>query len=212
MQSLLVLRGCRDSSLAAPSEDFERTTTTGVCLLEWARAAAPQASLVFASSAAVYGTGHTAPIAENATRSPCSPYGVHKAMLEMAAESWARSFGVRVAIVRLFSVYGPQLCKQLIYDKAKFSPVRSDCCLAAQAAKRATGFYIGDAAKILIEAIAHGHSSAPVFNGCSGKAATIRETITRLAASAKVDLEIDFLGTVRVGDPAHSVVIQRAPH
>jgi UDP-glucose 4-epimerase len=193
-------------SLVSPAEDFERTASTGVRLLEWTRTAAPQSSLVLASSAAVYGAARADFIREDAPRAPCSPYGVHKAVLEMTAASWASNFGVRVAIVRLFSVYGPQLRKQLIFEQAgRLLAGQQQLSLGGTGLETRDWLYIGDAARMLIEAIDLADATAPAFNGCAGISTTISDTITTLARAAGVDVELRFSGLARAGDPAHLV-------
>lgn len=189
-------------SLVAPAEDFERTTTTGVRLLEWTRTAAPNASLVFASSAAVYGSEHCGPIPEGAARLPCSPYGVHKAMLEMACESWARQFGVKVAIVRLFSVYGPQLRKQLIWEQVnKLLSGESVLRLGGTGSETRDWTHIADAARFLVASIDLADAKAPIFNGCSGVSTTIRETLSLVAEICGYSPDLRFSCQSRAGDP-----------
>src|SRR6516162_4694928 len=102
-------------SIERPFEDFSRTVTSTARLLEWLRGFAPQCRLIVASSAAVYGANHVGPISEDATLTPMSPYGEHKLMMEQLCRSYARSFGIGCAVVRLFSVYGPNLRKQLLW-------------------------------------------------------------------------------------------------
>ena len=70
------------ASLQAPSEDFRRTTISTALLLEWLRTKAPQAKLVCASSAAVYGDTGGLPATETYAPLPVSPYGHHKLMME----------------------------------------------------------------------------------------------------------------------------------
>ena len=57
-------------SLNAPEEDFRRSVLSAEELLEWARLAAPNVHLVFASSAAVYGAGHSHAISETDALAP----------------------------------------------------------------------------------------------------------------------------------------------
>ena len=45
-----------------------------------------------------------------------SPYGQHKLMMEQMCRSYAVTFGIRSTVARLFSVYGPNLRKQLLWD------------------------------------------------------------------------------------------------
>ena len=103
-------------AIANPREDFFRTVATTAELLEWMRIDAPQAQLVAVSSAAVYGSGHDGFITEDAPLTPFSPYGHHKRIMEELCRSYAASYGLRVSIARLFSVYGAELKKQLLWD------------------------------------------------------------------------------------------------
>ena len=103
-------------SIAQPLEDFSRTVASTARLLEWLRGLAPECRLIVASSAAVYGAHHAGAISEEAETQPMSPYGHHKLIMEQLCRSYAISFGIRATIIRLFSVYGPSLRKQLLWD------------------------------------------------------------------------------------------------
>src|SRR5260370_6100787 len=103
-------------SIAQPFEDFSRTVASTARLLEWLRGSAKDCRLVVASSAAVYGAGHDGAIAVDAATLPMSPYGQHKLMMEQLCQSYAVTFGLRSTVARLFSVYGPHLRKQLLWD------------------------------------------------------------------------------------------------
>ena len=103
-------------SISQPHEDFFRTVVSTARLLEWLRGSAPECRLISVSSAAVYGANHQGPISENAVTLPMSPYGQHKLMMEQMCRSYAVTFGIRSTVARLFSVYGPHLRKQLLWD------------------------------------------------------------------------------------------------
>lgn len=104
------------AAIANPREDFFRTVASTVELLEWMRLDAPRVRLVAVSSAAVYGAGRHGPIAEDTVGSPYSPYGHHKYMMEMLCRSHGDTYGLDFRVARLFSVYGPELKKQLLWD------------------------------------------------------------------------------------------------
>ena len=106
-------------SLDNPAQDFDRTVVTTRDVLEYLRISAPGAALVYPSSAAVYGRATTLPIDEDAPLVPISPYGAHKEIAEGMSRSYAETFGLRVAIVRLFSAYGAELRKQLLWDACR---------------------------------------------------------------------------------------------
>jgi UDP-glucose 4-epimerase len=104
------------AAIANPREDFFRTVASTVELLEWLRLDLPRARLIAVSSAAVYGPGFAGAIAEDASGVPYSPYGHHKRMMELLCCSHGDTYGLDFRVARLFSVYGPELKKQLMWD------------------------------------------------------------------------------------------------
>ncbi|MDJ0661309.1 MAG: NAD-dependent epimerase/dehydratase family protein [Crocosphaera sp.] len=104
------------ASIANPREDFFRTVASTGELLEWIRLDSPTVRLIAVSSAAVYGSGARGPIAEDTAGMPSSPYGHHKRMMESLCRSHADSYRLDFRVTRLFSVYGPELKKQLLWD------------------------------------------------------------------------------------------------
>ncbi len=104
------------AAILNPREDFFRSVVSTAELLEWLRQQSPQTPLVAISSAAVYGAGHRGPIARTASLNPYSPYGHHKHMMEELCRSYTARYGLQIAVARLFSVYGPGLKKQLLWD------------------------------------------------------------------------------------------------
>jgi UDP-glucose 4-epimerase len=64
--------------------------------------------IVFASSAAVYGTDVGSPVAETQPCQPISPYGLQKWSAERYLQLFASKFGFSVFCLRLFNVYGPR--------------------------------------------------------------------------------------------------------
>ncbi|HXQ28960.1 MAG TPA: NAD-dependent epimerase/dehydratase family protein [Gemmatimonadales bacterium] len=63
--------------------------------------------VVLGSSSSVYGLAPL-PFVEDAPAAPRSPYAATKRAAELLAEAYARVYGLRVAMPRLFSVYGPR--------------------------------------------------------------------------------------------------------
>ena len=64
--------------------------------------------LVHTSTSEVYGTARYAPIDEKHPLQGQSPYSASKIGADMMAESYHRSFGLPVAIMRPFNTYGPR--------------------------------------------------------------------------------------------------------
>jgi UDP-glucose 4-epimerase len=64
--------------------------------------------VVFASSAAVYGTPQTLPIPEDHPLTPLSPYGITKKSAEEYLRIYHELHGIRYTILRYGNVYGPR--------------------------------------------------------------------------------------------------------
>ncbi len=62
--------------------------------------------IVFSSTAAVYGTPATLPVAEDAPLRPESPYGMSKLMTEVMLKDAAEAHGFTYAVLRYFNVAG----------------------------------------------------------------------------------------------------------
>lgn len=193
-------------SFALPAEDFHRSVVAASELAEWMRLRAPAARLVMASSAAVYGAGHKDPIPETAVCSPYSPYGFHKRMAELALESYARNFGLQVAIVRLFSVYGPGLRKQLLWDAcSKLVQGAEVLKLGGTGEELRDWFHVEDVARLLRWAVDRADASAAIFNGGTGQATAVRDIAQRLSADWGISGGAEFSGQARSGDPLRLV-------
>jgi len=94
-------------SYAAPSSYVDVNVRGTLYVLEAARAA-NVARVIHTSTSEVYGTARTTPIDESHPLQGQSPYSASKIAADQLAESYHRSFGVPVAILRPFNAYGPR--------------------------------------------------------------------------------------------------------
>lgn len=189
-------------SLRAPLGDFDRTVVAGVRLLNWTWKNAPNANLSFASSAAVYGAGYDGLIGIDAPPNPFSPYGHHKLMMEENARFWGRSFGIKSAVIRLFSVYGPGLRKQFVHDlSAKLAKSPQKIVLSGVGDEMRDWLWIGDAARMMIDIGALASTEVPVFNGGTGVSTAIRDVAAQLIDLWGTNTNVQFDRISRPGDP-----------
>jgi UDP-glucuronate 4-epimerase len=87
------------------------------CLLEAARAAGTR-RFVLGSSSSVYGAHAEAPFRETARiDSPESPYAASKVASEVLARTFHNLYGIEVAALRFFTVYGPRQRPDLAIHK-----------------------------------------------------------------------------------------------
>lgn len=187
-------------SVDHPFQDFLRTVAASAALFDHARAHMPGTRVVIPSSAAVYGAVEQLPIAESAPLDPVSPYGTHKMVTEYMARSYARQYGVSIALVRLFSVYGPGLRKQLLWD-ACGKLTRGDRLFHGSGMETRDWLHVSDAARLLLEAGHRASPLCPTVNGGTGMATTVRDTLTLVAGALGIKEPVTFSGVSRAGDP-----------
>lgn len=193
------------SSIENPLADFDKTTRTTVELLTFISKHVPDARLVYASSAAVYGEAMSGQISETAVTNPISPYGFHKLEAERVIAFWCRRNNLKAAIVRLFSVYGPGLHKQLIFDLFSRMDGQAAITLGGTGAELRDWLYIDDAARLLVGIAPLASAKAPIFNGGTGIGHNINSVAQTVADAAGYKGQILFSGDVRAGDP-HSLI------
>ena len=92
-------------SVVDPAKYYRDNVAGGVALLEAAREAGVR-RVVFSSTAAVYGTPETTPIAEDAPLRPINTYGETKRTFEGALHWYGGAYGFRSVILRYFNVAG----------------------------------------------------------------------------------------------------------
>ncbi len=190
-------------SIAGPFEDFSRTVVSTAQLLEWLRLSAPECLVIVASSAAVYGADHKGAISEDAALAPVSPYGQHKLMTEQLCKSYASSFGIRSIVARLFSVYGPYLRKQLLWDVcSRLAQGERTLALGGTGAEVRDWTDVRDVARLLRKlGELPQQETFRVINGGSGRGTSVAEIANMLVKNWDPDIAVRFSGVARVGDP-----------
>lgn len=189
-------------SMMHPHQDFLRTVLSTSAVLEFVRIHSPKSRIVYPSSAGVYGVATTLPTQESAPLRPVSPYGVHKRMAEEMCLSYARSFDVSAAIVRLFSVYGKGLHKQLLWD-ACVKIDQGENGFFGTGRETRDWLHIDDAASLLFSAKEYATTACPIVNGGAGEEVTVRSVLEELfSAFNRSDVPV-FSGVTRSGDPTN---------
>lgn len=189
-------------SLTNPLQDFNKTVHGTVELLEYMRLTKSTALLIYPSSAGVYGAKENVPIKETDELKPISPYGYHKKIAEDLLASYSRTYGTRVAIIRYFSIYGPGLTKQLLWDASvKLRTSLDRVAMFWGTGEETRDWISSEDAAALVLAVSNTTDRFSVLNGASGVRVTVRETLELLQCALGVDTQIVFNGTVREGDP-----------
>ncbi|MEI7431604.1 MAG: NAD(P)-dependent oxidoreductase [Betaproteobacteria bacterium] len=214
LQSLLKCVGTPDSifhlaggssvgtAISSPHEDFVRSVATTAQLLDWIRLESPATRLVAVSSAAVYGSGHLGGIAEDLAKEPFSPYGYHKLMMEQLCRSYAATYGTRVVVARLFSVYGSYLQKQLLWDLCtKLAGGASTIELGGNGEELRDWTDVRDVVRALNLLKELASDTVPTINVGTGKSTSVCEVGKIVKNAWPIVANIVFNGKSRVGDP-----------
>ena len=95
-----------EESVKDPLKYMDNNVLGTACLLTAMREAGVK-KIVFSSSATVYGEPKSLPILENAPLSAANPYAASKIAMEALCESFYKTDGFNVTILRYFNPYGP---------------------------------------------------------------------------------------------------------
>lgn len=98
-----------------PVKCFETNVAGTQNLLEIARK--KDCKFLYVSTSHVYGTPKYLPIDEEHPRNASSIYAASKIAAEVCCESYSKSYGMDISIVRLFSVFGPGSTSHLVTTK-----------------------------------------------------------------------------------------------
>lgn len=187
-------------SVDNPAVDFDMTVRTTSMVLDFIRVHSPSSRLVYPSSAAVYGQVNVLPIVEEAILNPLSPYGLHKQMAEALCKLYASQFGLSVAIVRLFSIYGIELRKQLLWDACR-KLQQGECEFFGSGEEVRDWLHVEDVARLLFLAAQNAAPTCPIVNAGSGLGVSVKEILQHLNNQFGCELTPKFSSKHKVGDP-----------
>lgn len=191
-------------SLEHPEQDFHRTVNGTVAVLEFVRRTNPKAHVIYTSSAGVYGAALKMPIGEYDKLNPISPYGAHKKLAEEMCHSYYQYFGLSITIVRLFSVYGIGLRKQLLWD-ACVKITNGKNIFFGDGKEKRDWLHIYDAAKLLYTIAARSDPGFKIINGGTGEGVSVKEILVELYLCFDRTDTPDFSGALRDGDPINYI-------
>jgi UDP-glucose 4-epimerase len=189
-------------SVERPWDDFQLNLGATVRLLETLRKAGSRARVVLASSAAVYGDLDADPITEEHPTVPISPYGVSKLAAERYGAVYARLYGLRIASLRYFSIYGARQRKQVVYDLlCKLSQGTDEVQVHGDGTQTRDFTYVSDVAAATLTVAAAGALRGEVYNVAGGQVCSIRDLVDELRRLVGSRARVQWSGVVRPGDP-----------
>ncbi len=195
--------GLVSRSVSDPDFDYRLNTHNVYKILSNIRKYNPACKFIQLSSAAVYGNPVALPIHEDHPLNPISPYGYHKLITEELCRMYTQLFGVPTAIVRIFSVYGPRLQKQLFWDTYHKYLKNKQVELFGAGTESRDFIYIDDLVRAFDLIIQKSPFQADIYNAGSGEADTIRDVSTLFLSLLDKEAYPQFSHVTKAGDPVH---------
>jgi UDP-glucose 4-epimerase len=191
-QSMLDPKTCYDVNVSGTENLFEEARKAGV------------KRIVLASSAAVYGESNAIPLAESNQTQSLSPYAASKAINEIYAEMYTRSFGIEAVVLRYFNVFGPRQAPTSQYAAA--IPIFIDHLLSEKAitifgdgSQTRDLIYVQDVVRANLLAAQIPSASGNIYNICTGIETSIQQLVDILRGLFPRSLSTQYLEP-RAGD------------
>ncbi len=190
-------------SLEYPEIDFQLNTHTVNSLLAAILQHRPKCRFIHISSAAVYGSPSRLPISEDEAVNPLSPYGWHKYLSECICKKYNTLYNIPTCSIRVFSVYGERLRKQLFWDI--FQKIKKSSLITLfGSGKESRDFIYIDDLNIAIDKILSGSEfKGEIINVAAGKEITIKTAAEIFCKLYDPSLELKFNNVVKPGDPTN---------
>jgi len=187
-------------SVIHPQSDFEVNTAAVARVLDTIRKQQPACRFLHISSAAVYGNPSVLPVHEEAVPAPLSPYGYHKLMSETICREYAAIYGLSIAVMRPFSVFGNGLRKQLLWDICQKLQQSDTIQLFGTGNECRDFIHISDFVTATACIVEKSPFELNVYNVASGHSVSIKQ-VAVVFENTIAGKKILFSGETKQGDP-----------
>ena len=152
----------------------------------------------YSSSIAVYGSVKLRKkVSEKYNLNPESSYGISKIMAEKQIEYFSKKTKFKSIILRLSSIYGPGLKRQIIYDIIKGVLINKKISLKGSSNDSRQFLYVEDCVKIFKSLINKKHKKFSIFNIAAGKKIKILKIVKLTKIILQKNIEIEFLNKLK---------------
>ncbi|MCA9185535.1 MAG: GDP-mannose 4,6-dehydratase [Pirellulaceae bacterium] len=190
------------ASVQSPWHDFQTNLVATLRLLETLRSLDHPIPLIFTSSAAVYGDTSATTVTEENYLAPISPYGVSKLAADRYLQVYADLYHLPLATLRPFSVYGPRLRKQVVYDLiVRINASTGEIEARGDGSQVRDFCYVTDLVDAALCVASLGRLQGEVYNVAIDQACSIRELVATIASELGKNIRVNWSGAVQPGEP-----------
>lgn len=190
-------------SIECPYDDFKKTVDGTLEVLEFMRVHNPKAHLIYPSIPAAQGEHPNSPIKEEYIGKPTSPYGYHKKIAEDLCRSYSEKYNLKVSIIRLFSVFGIGLKKQLFWDAYhKIKNAKNEVVFWGTGKETRDFIHIDDVL-LFIDILLKQDQKLVLINGGAGIRHDIKDVVEVIRDLVNPNISIRFNNQLNTGNPLH---------
>jgi len=186
-------------SVLSPKVDAINTIIGTLNVLEAAKTYS--SSLVYASTAAVYGMSFELPSAKEPMIRPTSPYGVSKYAGELYCHQYFQHYGLPVYIARIFNSYGPRQRKYVMFDMlSRLKENNKKVELLGNGEEQRDFIFVSDTIQALYLLSETPNLKGRAIDIGTGNATRIKDVIMLMCNIIKVEPEVVFTKKSWAGD------------
>lgn len=174
------------SARCGPDEVFRVNALGTLNVLEASRLAGV-ARFVLVSSAHVYGRALRLPVDEDHPLDPISPYAAAKAAAEHLARSYFKTYGLGVAILRLFNCYGPGQSAEAVVAGVVAQAAAGSRIAVLDGGVRRDFVFVEDVVDAILKAAKEPGAVGGIFNIGSGEDVAIADIVRKIEVLSGVE-------------------------
>mgnify|MGYP003685492051 CR=1 FL=1 len=172
-------------------KDFNNNVKSTISLLNFIRKTQNKPKIIFMSSYSIYGNNFKDSISEKFVTKPVSIYAINKKKAENLLLNFSKKYTADLMILRIASLYGEGLKKQLIYDAClKISKGLNN--FFGTGREKRDFIHISDLVNIVLYFCKKGFSNSNIVNCGSGRGRKIKDVLKLISKDFKMKNKIIF--------------------
>lgn len=169
---------------------FQKNYLTTKSVIDYCKNLKKKPSIFFLSSYSVYETLPNKKITETHTLKPTSYYALTKLKSEKLLVKWSEKLNIHYTILRIASVYGNGLTKQLFFDACK-KFLNKDSFFYGTGNEVRDWLHIDDFCSLVYKII-RANKNIPIINCGSGLGYSVKKVLNIIIKNFNPDLNIKF--------------------